>query len=123
MVEACQTFRDGFRSLICLSEKICQDLSDSVITKLAQGCTNLEEIRLAAAPKLSNVAFRAILTNCKNIQSMEISGTKNITGGIKTGILRQMTKNPELASGLKHLRLWNHYSPLAMNRIKRVLSM
>ncbi|KAK6532646.1 hypothetical protein TWF281_006827 [Arthrobotrys megalospora] len=95
------------RSLSLLSVVDAGELTDEAIFNLSQH-TDLRVIILNGASKLTDAALIALCVNCKNIEYLEITGTRKTPGMMRSAAFRILRQSSTLGAMLKEIVLKNH---------------
>ncbi|KAF4448627.1 hypothetical protein FALBO_16775 [Fusarium albosuccineum] len=84
------------------------DLTNEAVVRLSNACPSLKVIQLQDAYKLNDDGVIALLKNCPNLVSLEVS--PGSSGGVKVSerLFNELRENPEWAPKLKKLIVRNN---------------
>lgn len=80
-------------------------LTDASITRLAGACRSLTHVSLEASTGLTDSSLLALVTECPDLQYVQISGNDKVPGRVKGPALEKIGEDTSLGKKLQKLRL------------------
>ena len=97
-------------------------LTDDAVAQLTTPCPNLKNVFFDAATQLTDTALFALVTNCKDIDHIGITGHNKGTGKVTYIGLKTLQEDKTLGPKLKHLNLTDQNNNTELTNACRELS-
>lgn len=81
------------------------NISDAIITRLAESCPNLVHVHLDGTRDLTDLSLLALFNNCPRLRYVQFSANDNTSGGLKGTALDALREDPKMGKDLVKLRL------------------
>ncbi|PHH77851.1 hypothetical protein CDD80_121 [Ophiocordyceps camponoti-rufipedis] len=94
-------------------------LTDAAVIRLAHACPNLIHLSLDSATQLTDESLLAFLTNCPNLQYVQIAGNNKQDGSIKGPALHHLITTPSSAPNLRQLVITDQPSQKETKRLSQ----
>ena len=80
-------------------------LTDASIIRLAGACSSLTHVSLEASTSLTDSCLLALVTNCPDLEYVQVSGNDKVRGNVNGTALEKIDDDASLGKKLQKLRL------------------